>query len=116
MRLIRFFGFSGLLKAIEIGKHVWAGLLTPTSSHLRRKVSFCQRSHATAVRCTNLWIEALTRKGFVVVAAASVPEALKHIADEVFDVIITDLHMPEAGDGFTIVSAMRHSQSRPNAG
>jgi DNA-binding response OmpR family regulator len=54
--------------------------------------------------------EALTRKGFEVVTASSVPEALRHIADESFDVLITDLHMPEAGDGFTVVSAMRHSQ------
>jgi hypothetical protein len=28
-------------------------------------------------------------------------------------VLITDLHMPNAGDGFTVISAMRHSQ--PNA-
>jgi DNA-binding response OmpR family regulator len=54
--------------------------------------------------------QALTRKGFEVVTASSVPEALRHIADETFDVLITDLHMPEAGDGFTVVSAMRHSQ------
>jgi DNA-binding response OmpR family regulator len=54
--------------------------------------------------------QALTRKGFEVVTASSVPEALRHIADETFDVLITDLHMPEPGDGFTVVSAMRHSQ------
>jgi DNA-binding response OmpR family regulator len=54
--------------------------------------------------------QALTRKGFKVVTASSVPEALRHIADGTFDVLITDLHMPEAGDGFTVVSAMRHSQ------
>jgi DNA-binding response OmpR family regulator len=54
--------------------------------------------------------EALTRKGFHVVTASSVQEALRHIADETFDVLITDLHMPEAGDGFTVISAMRHSQ------
>jgi len=54
--------------------------------------------------------QALTRKGFEVVTAASVPEALRRIADDTFDVLITDLHMPEAGDGFTVVSAMRHSQ------
>ena len=29
---------------------------------------------------------------------------------ESFDVLITDLHMPNPGDGFTVVSAMRHSQ------
>jgi DNA-binding response OmpR family regulator len=54
--------------------------------------------------------EALTRKGFSVITASSVPEALRLIANEPFDVLITDLHMPEAGDGFTVVSAMRHSQ------
>ena len=52
----------------------------------------------------------LESKGFEVVAVASVPDALKLIATETFDVLITDLHMPAAGDGFTVVSAMRHSQ------
>jgi len=52
----------------------------------------------------------LERKGFEVVSAACVTEALTHIATEKFDVLITDLHMPHAGDGFTVVSAMRHSQ------
>jgi len=52
----------------------------------------------------------LERKGFDVVAAASVTEALKRITSEAFDVLITDLHMPDAGDGFTVVTAMRHSQ------
>jgi DNA-binding NtrC family response regulator len=52
----------------------------------------------------------LERKGFVVVAAANVTEALRCIATESFDVLITDLHMPNPGDGFTVVSAMRHSQ------
>jgi ActR/RegA family two-component response regulator len=55
----------------------------------------------------------LERKGFEVVAAASVTDALRHIATESFDVLITDLHMPDPGDGFTVVTAMRHSQ--PNA-
>ena len=54
--------------------------------------------------------QALTGKGFEVVTATCVSEALRHIADDAFDVLITDLHMPEAGDGFTVVSAMRHSQ------
>ena len=57
--------------------------------------------------------EALGRKGFDVVAAAGVTEALRHIATESFDVLITDLHMPNPGDGFTVITAMRHSQ--PNA-
>jgi DNA-binding response OmpR family regulator len=57
--------------------------------------------------------QGLERKGFEVVAASSVPEALRRITAESFDVLITDLHMPNPGDGFTVVSAMRHSQ--PNA-
>jgi DNA-binding response OmpR family regulator len=52
----------------------------------------------------------LERKGFNVVNAASVTEALRCIATESFDVLITDLHMPNPGDGFTVVTAMRHSQ------
>jgi DNA-binding response OmpR family regulator len=52
----------------------------------------------------------LEHKGFDVVAAASVTEALSRIATESFDVLITDLHMPNPGDGFTVVTAMRHSQ------
>jgi DNA-binding response OmpR family regulator len=57
--------------------------------------------------------QGLERKGFEVVAASSVTEALRRIATESFDVLITDLHMPNPGDGFTVVSAMHHSQ--PNA-
>jgi DNA-binding response OmpR family regulator len=52
----------------------------------------------------------LERKGFEVVAAASVTEALRRIATENFDVLITDLHMPNPSDGFAVVTAMRHSQ------
>jgi DNA-binding response OmpR family regulator len=52
----------------------------------------------------------LESKGFEVVSAANVTEALKLIATESFDVLITDLHMPNPSDGFTVVSAMRHSQ------
>ena len=55
----------------------------------------------------------LERKGFGVVAATNVTEALKLVTTETFDVLITDLHMPSPGDGFTVVTAMRHSQ--PNA-
>jgi DNA-binding response OmpR family regulator len=51
----------------------------------------------------------LERDGFEVVAVASVCEALSRIATENFDVLLSDLHMPLAGDGFTVVSAMRHT-------
>jgi CheY-like chemotaxis protein len=52
----------------------------------------------------------LQHKGFEVATAASAPQALALIAAERFDVLLTDLHMPQAGDGLTVVSAMRHSQ------
>jgi len=50
---------------------------------------------------------------FQVTTAANVAEALHLIDSKPFDVLLTDLHMPEAGDGFTVVSAMRHTN--PNA-
>ncbi len=52
---------------------------------------------------------ALERDGFEVVSVMNVTEALSHIANEKFDVLVSDLHMPHAGDGFTVVSAMRHT-------
>jgi DNA-binding response OmpR family regulator len=52
----------------------------------------------------------LERKGFEVIPAANVPEALKLIITETFDVLITDLHMPNPSDGFAVITAMRHSQ------
>jgi DNA-binding response OmpR family regulator len=62
----------------------------------------------SAVR--NMMELTLEYKGFKVVSAANVTEALKHIATESFDVLLTDLHMPNPGDGYTVVTAMRHSQ------
>lgn len=56
--------------------------------------------------------QCLECKGFNVVAVGNVTEALKCIATETFDVLITDLHMPNPGDGLTVVSAMRHSQPK----
>src|SRR5450755_2793357 len=53
--------------------------------------------------------EVLQRDGFEVVAASNVCDALRHIASESFDVLLSDLHLPLAGDGFTLVSAMRHT-------
>ena len=52
---------------------------------------------------------ALERDGFEVVSVMNVTEALSRIANEKFDVLLSDLHMPQAGDGFTVVSAMRHT-------
>jgi DNA-binding response OmpR family regulator len=53
--------------------------------------------------------EGLHRDGFEVVVASNVRDALKLIANEAFNVLLSDLHMPLAGDGFTLVSAMRHT-------
>jgi CheY-like chemotaxis protein len=53
--------------------------------------------------------QALERDGFEVVTACNVSEALNRIASQEFDVLLSDMHMPLAGDGFTVVSAMRHT-------
>jgi DNA-binding NarL/FixJ family response regulator len=51
----------------------------------------------------------LEHGNFEVATAASVNDALKLIGSQVFEVLLSDLHMPGAGDGLTVVSAMRHS-------
>jgi CheY-like chemotaxis protein len=51
----------------------------------------------------------LQQSGFAVTNAHNVREALRYISSESFDVLLTDLHMPGAGDGLTVVSAMRHA-------
>jgi DNA-binding response OmpR family regulator len=56
--------------------------------------------------------QVLEHGDFEVVTAPSVNEALRLIGSEVFDVLLSDLHMPGAGDGLTVVSAMRHSNPR----
>ncbi|MGB6385445.1 MAG: response regulator [Terriglobales bacterium] len=53
--------------------------------------------------------EGLHRDGFEAVVATNVRDALRLIATETFDVLLSDLHLPLAGDGFTLVSAMRHT-------
>src|ERR1700733_5615375 len=57
----------------------------------------------------HLYEEIFTKNDFAVTTAASVQEALKCISAESFDVLLSDLHMPGAGDGLTVVSAMRHA-------
>lgn len=49
---------------------------------------------------------------FEVTTASGVNEALKHITSSTFDVLLTDLHMPGAGDGLIVVGAMRHANPR----
>jgi CheY-like chemotaxis protein len=51
----------------------------------------------------------LEHSGFSVTTAANVPDALKLLSSgEKYDVLLSDLHMPGAGDGLTVISAMRH--------
>jgi DNA-binding response OmpR family regulator len=83
--------------------------MTPTEPRAARRVLLVDDDGAVRAMMN----QGLERKGFEVVAAGSVTEALKRIATESFDVLISDLHMPDPGDGFTVISAMRHSQ--PNA-
>ena len=45
---------------------------------------------------------------FRVTTAANARKALHLIDREPFDVLLSDLHMAGAGDGYTVVSAMRH--------
>ncbi len=83
--------------------------MTPNAPLTAHKVLLVDDDDAVRGMMTTV----LERKGFAVVTAPNVTEALKHIAGENFDVLITDLHMPNPGDGFTVITAMRHSQ--PNA-
>jgi ActR/RegA family two-component response regulator len=46
---------------------------------------------------------------FEVTSASSVIEALRLITSQIFDVLLSDLHMPGAGDGLILVGAMRHA-------
>jgi DNA-binding response OmpR family regulator len=80
--------------------------MTPTEPRVSHRVLLVDDDGAVRA----MMDEALTRKGFEVVTASTVREALARIATESFDVLITDLHMPDPGDGFTVVTAMRHSQ------
>lgn len=54
--------------------------------------------------------ESLEANNFEVVPVPNVSEALNQIVTRHFDVLITDLHLPGPGDGFTVATAMRHSQ------
>lgn len=60
----------------------------------------------------SMMLEALQQHGFDVTMAASVSEALKHISSNSYDVLLSDLHMPGADDGPTVVSAMRHANPK----
>src|ERR1700677_4827432 len=54
----------------------------------------------------------LEQSGFTVASARDVPEALKYIIAESFGVLLTDLQIRGAGDGPTVVSAMRRANPK----
>jgi DNA-binding response OmpR family regulator len=83
--------------------------MTPTEPRISHKVLLVDDDDAIREVMT----ATLEQKGFDVVAASNVTEALKLITKESFDVLITDLHMPNPSDGFAVITAMRHIQ--PNA-
>ena len=57
--------------------------------------------------------QGLAQRGFDVTVARSVNAALRLICVAKFEVLLCDLHLPDAGDGLTVVSAMRHAN--PNS-
>ncbi|MBB5060222.1 DNA-binding NtrC family response regulator [Granulicella aggregans] len=54
----------------------------------------------------------LEHGGFEVLSAGNVNDALKLIGANIFDVLVSDLHVPNDGDGLTVVSGVRHSNPK----
>jgi DNA-binding response OmpR family regulator len=88
------------------GVHFSEGCVTQLTNSISRKVLLVDDDE-TVREMMSLTLE---KQGFEVIPAASVTDALKLIATESFDVLITDLHMPNASDGFAVVAAMRQTQ------
>jgi len=80
--------------------------MTPTEQPTAHRVLLVDDDDAIR----DMMTVSLQHKAFEVVAAANVTDALRLIATQSFDTLITDLHMPNPGDGFTVITAMRHSQ------
>jgi ActR/RegA family two-component response regulator len=82
--------------------------MTPTEPRVVHKVLLVDDDDAIRTMMSLT----LEHKGFEVVSAANVTEALKLITTKSFDVLITDLHMPNPSDGFAVITAMRHIQPK----
>ena len=54
----------------------------------------------------------LVKYGFNVTSVASVDEAVKEIKAHKFDVLLSDLNLPLANEGFVVIHAMRRHQPR----
>jgi YesN/AraC family two-component response regulator len=82
--------------------------MTPNEPLIAHKVLLVDDDDAVRTMMTLT----LEHKGFGVVSAANVTQALGLITTENFDVLITDLHMPNPSDGFAVITAMRHIQPK----
>jgi YesN/AraC family two-component response regulator len=82
--------------------------MIPTEHPITHKVLLVDDDDAVRTMMTLT----LEHKGFEVVSAPNVTEALTLITTESFDVLITDLHMPNPSDGFAVITAMRHIQPK----
>jgi DNA-binding response OmpR family regulator len=82
--------------------------MTPTKRPFSRRILLVDDDDAVR----DMMTATLEHKGFDVVAATNVTEALKLITTKSFDVLITDLHMPNPSDGFAVITAMRHIQPK----
>jgi CheY-like chemotaxis protein len=58
------------------------------------------------VMCLSL-TSMFTQFGCAITTATNVQQALRCISSERYDVLLSDLHMPGAGDGGTVIEAMR---------
>jgi DNA-binding NtrC family response regulator len=54
----------------------------------------------------------LAQFGFDVTSVGSLDEALVEIQSEKFDVLLSDLNLPQPNAGFTVIEAMRKAQPR----
>jgi ActR/RegA family two-component response regulator len=79
-----------------------------------RQYRFCRMTKVLLVDDDEIASSALAaeleKTGFEVTIAINVPQALRLIAAEKYDVLIVDLHRP--GEGLTAVSAIRHANPR----
>ncbi|RXH57227.1 response regulator [Granulicella sibirica] len=57
-------------------------------------------------------VKVLEEHGFEITTASNVPEALRSIGSDEYDVLLSDLRAPGPGDGLTVVSAMRQANPR----
>src|ERR1035437_7140485 len=83
-------------------------LLQSVRPHDKQKVLLVDDDESILKTVTSV----LQYNGFEVTAASNVNQALAFIGSQTFDILVSDLHMPEPGDGLTVVSAMRHSNPK----